>query len=775
MLPPDPRTPMTGKEAGPAIDHLPHAGSPAGDTGHAPAEPPAALSAAPSLGTLLHAFRRVWLRALSLGLLGAIAAAAAAWYFVPPQYASSIVLRINSRPNHGSLEDESNFANVQKSQVAFLKSYEVLSEAVTRARLSERYGVTYTPAQLRKRLLTQFNEGPEILEVQFAAENPEVAAGLLNSIGEVYAAKVNSADEARVKSRITQLRARLRIDTERRDLAGKGLARDAAAPLPSPTPTLAEQLRDKRIELTAAEKEAGLDDPNTIAAKYNNGMLMLQTAQQSVREKKLTRTGLEAEILAKKERLARPASSGSAAVVTDADVEAILRGDNDYQQLMKEIGQKRKQIDDIRRVAKRGTLERLVSGPMGELKALESDRQTILEASREQAAVKARATSRDLLQKDVVDLEDKLEHAKKQETALEVEVRRWSDEVQRLRAGGPKPPPEVEALRDQVKQLEREYQQIGDELAKLEGSLPLHPRVTTHAEAFVPVDREYSRPLKYAVAGAVLAFGFLAAAICFLEAQGRRIYAPDDVRQGLGLPVVGTVPQIPPRLRKQAGRLVSSGGTETPFGLIESIDGIRTVLMHAPRVDGARVVMVTSAASGEGKTTLASQLAGSLARAWRKTLLIDADLRHPAQHTQFDQPLEPGLCEALRGEVEFEDVIRPTPVSRLWMLPAGKLDAHALQALAQEGLSLVFERLKDQYDFIVLDSSPVLPVPDALLLGKQADAVLLAVMKDVSRMPAVYQAQQRLERLDIPVMGAVVLGEQAETYGAPAGYPAAKK
>lgn len=752
MLPPDPKKSVSTRETDPALERpvTPSGGS---EHEHLPAAPPAALSSAPSLGTLFHAFQRVWLKAVILGLVAAALAAAVAWYVVPPQYASTIIFRINSRPTHGSLEDEGNFANVQRSQVALLKSFEVLSEAITRSRVSELYGMTLTPPQLRKRLLTTFNEGPEILEVLFAAENPEAAAALLNALGEVYPNKVNSADDARVRSRITQLRSRLRLSAERRD--------------PASLPTLAEQLRDKRVDLARAEQVAGLDDSNTIVAKYNNALLMLQGSQQSVREKKLTRTGLEAEIEAKKERLSRGLNP---AAVSDAEAEASLRGDADYGQLMKDIGAKRKQMDDIRRVANRGTLDRLLQTPAGELKALETDREALLDAARLQIMNKQQATNRETLRKDIADLSDKLEQAKKQEVALEAELRRWSAEVDNLRSGGPKAPPEVEAQRDQVKQLERESQMVGDELAKLEGSLPLHPRITRHAEAFVPTEKEYGRPLKYAIAGGVLAFGFVVAGLSLLEAQGRRVYASDDVLQGLGLSVVGSLPLVPASQRRQAGRVPVIGGAGQ-LGLTESVDGLRTVLMHAPRVDGARVIMVTSAVAGEGKTTLASQLAASLARAWRKTLLIDGDLRHPAQHLTFDQPLDPGLCEALRGEVEFDDVIRPTQISRLWVLPAGKVDPHALQALAQEGLSSIFEQLKDHYDFIVLDTSPVLPVPDALLLGKQADAVLLAVMKDVSRMPAVYQAQQRMERLNLPLMGAVVIGEQSESYGTPSPYP----
>jgi capsular exopolysaccharide synthesis family protein len=268
------------------------------------------------------------------------------------------------------------------------------------------------------------------------------------------------------------------------------------------------------------------------------------------------------------------------------------------------------------------------------------------------------------------------------------------------------------------------------------------------------------------------------AGLCLLEASGRRVYSSDDVGQGLGLRIVGTLPRLPASAGSKSASAQSLGGLDARYGLTEAVDALRTVLMHSPRCagrtaqePGARVVVITSAIGGEGKTTLASHLAASLARAWRKTLLIDGDLRKPAAHGQFDLPLEPGLSEALRGEVEFDDTVKPTMTSRLWLMPAGKLDAHSLQALAQEGLANVFERLREQYDFIVIDTSPVLPVPDALLLAQQADTVLLSVLRDHSRLPAVYAAQQKLEALGIRVLGSVVIGEKTETYGHAVPYP----
>ena len=100
------------------------------------------------------------------------------------------------------------------------------------------------------------------------------------------------------------------------------------------------------------------------------------------------------------------------------------------------------------------------------------------------------------------------------------------------------------------------------------------------------------------------------------------------------------------------------------------------------------------------------------------------------------------------------------------MLAAGAADRRALQALAQEGVArTVFDELKEQYDFLVVDVSPVLPVADALLIGEHADAVLLSVLRNVSRLPAVHAAQQRLASLGVRVLGAVVIGEGLEAYG----------
>jgi capsular exopolysaccharide synthesis family protein len=265
-------------------------------------------------------------------------------------------------------------------------------------------------------------------------------------------------------------------------------------------------------------------------------------------------------------------------------------------------------------------------------------------------------------------------------------------------------------------------------------------------------------------------FALLLVGLTWLDVRRWRVGAAADVVNDVGLPVVGQVPVVSPRALAVRGEGVRSRTAARRAHLHEAVDALRTLLLRGPSA-GARVIMITSAGGGEGKTTLAAQLAASLARAWRKTLLLDANLRQPAVHAGHGVHLEPGLAEVLRGECELADAIQPTAESRLSVLAAGHAEAHVIGALAQEAAGALFAQLKQQYDFVVLDAAPVLTVADALILSQYADRVLLAVRCGVSRVPALAAACQRLALLGAPLYGAVVIGGDSRA-GAPV--PAAR-
>ena len=191
-----------------------------------------------------------------------------------------------------------------------------------------------------------------------------------------------------------------------------------------------------------------------------------------------------------------------------------------------------------------------------------------------------------------------------------------------------------------------------------------------------------------------------------------------------------------------------------------SVDGIRTALLYNRHV--AQVVMVTSATGQEGRSTVASQLAVSMARVGKRTLLVDGDLRSPQQHLVFGVEARAGLCEMLRGEATAEQTILPTAAENVWLLVAGRCDQIALQGLAGEQANQVFQNLRERFDVIILDSSPVLTSADALLLGQYSDTTLISVRRDISQLPKVNAACDRLTSVGIHVLGAVVNGTDVE-------------
>jgi capsular exopolysaccharide synthesis family protein len=184
--------------------------------------------------------------------------------------------------------------------------------------------------------------------------------------------------------------------------------------------------------------------------------------------------------------------------------------------------------------------------------------------------------------------------------------------------------------------------------------------------------------------------------------------------------------------------------------------------MHDSTSKPRQVVLVTSPAAMEGRTTVASQLAASLARAGRRTLLIDGDLRRPALHSLFDVPLEDGLCEVLRAEAEVADVVRPTHAEGLWLMTAGYCDADAVHAMATDQIQPIFEKLRADYDFVIIDGAPVLGLSDSLMMGQHCDGALLSVLRDHTSVPSIYQSSELLRDVGVRLIGSVVNGVTAK-------------
>jgi polysaccharide biosynthesis transport protein len=213
-----------------------------------------------------------------------------------------------------------------------------------------------------------------------------------------------------------------------------------------------------------------------------------------------------------------------------------------------------------------------------------------------------------------------------------------------------------------------------------------------------------------------------------------------EIEQSFGLPVVGFIPLMSQRKIRGAlyhqtlGRIVNE-----PFShLSEAVHGMRISL----ELSSARpkVILITSAVPGEGKSTAAMLLAASSASSGKRTVLLDCDLRLRSTSEALRRKDQPGLSEVLCGTAKLEDVIVEDPVTKISFIPAGSTRPNAADLLmSQEMLDLVAV-LRSGFNYVILDSPPLVPVVDALALAAAADKILVIV--EWSRTPrnSIYEA-----------------------------------
>jgi len=219
------------------------------------------------------------------------------------------------------------------------------------------------------------------------------------------------------------------------------------------------------------------------------------------------------------------------------------------------------------------------------------------------------------------------------------------------------------------------------------------------------------------------------------------------------------------------GRLRGSGADRSPELLTlatlekprspnaEAYRTVRTGIQFSSIDDPIRSLVVTSPGPSEGKTTTAANLAVVMAQAGKKVVLIDADLRKPAQHRLWAAPNTVGLTGLLLQEEQPERldfVLTPTKVENLWLITSGQLPHNPSELLGSQKLQRLVERLLQDYDYLIFDAPPALAVTDPIVLGQSLDGVLLVVDSGGTREPALAQTVQALAKVQAHIIGVVL-------------------
>lgn len=252
------------------------------------------------------------------------------------------------------------------------------------------------------------------------------------------------------------------------------------------------------------------------------------------------------------------------------------------------------------------------------------------------------------------------------------------------------------------------------------------------------------------------------------EVADKRFRSPDDVQRQLGLPLVGHIPviSIDRRAKAQRGQKAEKG-TLTPLlctyhrpksRQAESYRAVRTSLYYSPHGQGHKVIQVTSPNPGDGKTTLASNLAVSIAGSGKNVLLVDADFRRPRIHRFFGLDNEIGLNSLIAEEVEITEACQETAVANLWVITSGAKTHNPADVLTSPRLRQLFDVVKEKFDFVIVDSPPLLAVTDPSTIAARSDAVLLVIRLTKNARHGALRATEMLRSLGAEVLGIVVNG-----------------
>lgn len=271
---------------------------------------------------------------------------------------------------------------------------------------------------------------------------------------------------------------------------------------------------------------------------------------------------------------------------------------------------------------------------------------------------------------------------------------------------------------------------------------------------------------------AVLALVAASLVAFILHSRDKTLRAPEALERAAGLPLFAAVPAFKSVPRAERKGLVGSlPAVELPgSALAEIYRTLRANLRFAGADHPVHVLAVTSALEQEGKTVTTLNLAAALAGGGSKVVVIDADLRRPSTHTHLGRPIAPGMTDVIEGRKPLAQAIRAFEKGGFDVLHAGGTPEHPGQLLESKAFADILVELRRTYEYVLLDTPPVLAAADASAIFAKLDGVLLLARSGRSTPDAVQAARDRIERVGGRLLGCVFNGFDARKSLARYGY-----
>jgi len=248
--------------------------------------------------------------------------------------------------------------------------------------------------------------------------------------------------------------------------------------------------------------------------------------------------------------------------------------------------------------------------------------------------------------------------------------------------------------------------------------------------------------------------------------------SPEEIRRRLGLPIVAHVPMMAEEAAPSSPDAPLLDRSLAIYhrpksGEAEAARSLRTSLYFSTKGTTHKVIQITSPNMGDGKTTVASNLAIAIAQSGKRVVLVDGDMRRPRIHSMFGVRPEVGLSSVIVGEAPLSAALVESGIERLSLVTCGPRPENPAELLTQPRFEAVLEELRQQFDFVIVDTPPLLAVTDPAVVVSRMDGVFLVIRLSKNGRPAAERAREVLYHLQANVLGVVVngVGRAAGAYG----------
>jgi len=346
--------------------------------------------------------------------------------------------------------------------------------------------------------------------------------------------------------------------------------------------------------------------------------------------------------------------------------------------------------------------------------------------------------------KQLRQVEEQLSQARAQEALIKQELDKQNSSVIELGRKGLA----IKKIQDEIALTRDLYNTMSQRIQILQVERQRPPRVSVAYEAEPPGRPSKDKRAQFSIVLVLGAFVFGCAFVVFLNEIDPRVETPSETEDRCGLRVLGTTPRFKDLDRARV----------KPKHFVDDCRTIRVNLMLASGDKRVRSLVIASAQGRDGKTTLAINLATSIALAGKRVLLIDGDLRKPeiARYLRINNAR--GLTSVLAGECSLEDAIQATLLPTLSILPSNRRARHQSEMLAGSSLAEVLAKAQTLYDEVIIDTPAVLAMPDAKLWAALADAVMLVARSSKTGAKDLMEARSRILQAGARILGVVITG-----------------